>query len=121
MLAEYANIIPNGADRLLTLLEKQTSHRIAVESMLVSERVSVTKRGQFIAAGLSVFFGLLSAFLGYFGHDWLAGSLGVTTIVGLAVVFVLGKEPGQPSQPEPDAERSRASARKARARKSPQK
>lgn len=103
MMAEYQQIIPNGADRLTVLLEKQTAHRIAMETSLVTGRIEVTKTGQRIAAGLSVFFGLVAAFLGYNGHDWLAGSIGVTTIIGLAVVFVLGKEPGrQAAQPEPE-------------------
>lgn len=95
MLAEYEQVIPNGADRLMKLLEKQTDHRIAMESQLVRGRVQMTRDGQWIAAGLSVFLVLVAAFLGYFGHDWLAASIGVTTIIGLAVVFVLGKEPGR--------------------------
>ncbi|WP_137894981.1 DUF2335 domain-containing protein [Ramlibacter sp. 2FC] len=95
MMAEYQHIIPNGADRLMLLLEKQTDHRIDMEARLVIGRIEVTKDGQRIAAGLSLFFGLVAAFLGYFGHDWLAGTIGVTTIIGLAVVFVLGKEPGR--------------------------
>ena len=111
MLAEYGRIIPNGADRLLTLLERQTLHRIDMESLLVRERVSVTKRGQWIAAGLSIFFGLIAYFLGDNGHDWLAGVISVTTIVGLAVVFVLGKEPGQSSAPKEGNELARPPAK----------
>lgn len=95
MLEEYGRVIPDGANRLLILLEKQTDHRIEMESRLVQSRIDVTKRGQIIAAILSVFFGLVACILGYFGHDVLAGSIGVTTIIGLAVVFVLGKEPGK--------------------------
>lgn len=117
MMEDYARIIPNGADRLVILLEKQTAHRIAMEDKLVTGRITVTKNGQFIAAGLSIFFGLVAAFLGYTGHDLLGGSIGVTTIIGLAVVFVLGKEPGQrgPSEaPEPEDQppRTRASRKK---------
>lgn len=100
ILAHYSEIIPNGADRLMVLLEKQTDHRISVESRLVDARVSTTSKGQWIAFGLSMFFGLIAAFLGYTGHDVLAGSIGVTTIVGLAVIFVLGKEPGRPKASE---------------------
>jgi uncharacterized membrane protein len=99
ILAQYGEIIPHGAERLMVLLEKQTDHRISIESRLVEARVSTTSNGQRIAAGLSVFFGLVAAFLGYTGHDILAGSIGVTTIVGLAVVFVLGKEPGRKTLP----------------------
>lgn len=102
LLAQYGEIIPNGAERIMALLEKQTNHRISIEAQLVHARVSTTSKGQLIAACLSVFFGLIAAFLGYTGHDILAGSIGVTTIVGLAVVFVLGKEPGQHRPPKDD-------------------
>lgn len=94
-MEDYGRIIPDGANRLMSLLEKQTNHRIAMEERIVSGNVSVAKTGQVIAAGLSIFFGLVTTFLGYVGHDVLAGSIGVTTIIGLAVVFVLGKEPGK--------------------------
>ena len=104
ILAHYGQIIPNGAERLMVLLEKQTDHRISVESRLVEARVSTTSNGQRIAAGLSVFFGLIAAFLGYTGHDLLGGSIGVTTIVGLAVVFVVGKEPGRKALQETEDE-----------------
>lgn len=118
MMEDYDRIIPDGANRLMNLLEQQTSHRIAMEEKLVSGNILVTRTGQLIAAVLSVFFGLVAAFLGYFGHDVLAGSIGVTTIIGLAVVFVLGKEPGQrdvdseadvnppPKSPPPSSQRT---------------
>lgn len=104
ILAQYGQIIPNGAERLMVLLEKQTDHRISIESRLVEARVSTTSNGQRIAAGLSVFFGVIALFLGYTGHDWLAGSIGVTTIIGLAVVFALGKEPGSKALPATEGE-----------------
>ena len=104
MMEDYERIIPNGADRLMRLLEKQTDHRIAMEDRVVAAEISVVSRGQKIAASLSVIFGVIACILGYFGHDWLAGAIGVTTIIGLAVVFVLGREPGQAGDREADTE-----------------
>lgn len=93
MMAAYGAVIDDGPNRLMRLLEKQTDHRIAMESQLVGAKVGTTKLGQYFAAGLSVFFGLIALFLGYTGHDWLAGTICVSTITGLAAVFILGKAP----------------------------
>lgn len=101
MMVEYNKVIPNGADRIMVLLEKQTDHRITVERQMVTEHISVAKRGQWFATGLSVFFGCIALFLGLEGKEVLAGSLGVSTIIGLAVVFVLGREPGATRRPSP--------------------
>ena len=100
----------------MALLEKQTDHRIAMETKLVDGRVSVTKTGQWMAFVLSLFFGSAAAYLGINGHEWLAGTIATTTIIGLAVVFVLGKEPGQ-KQAKQEAEQS--PAKPLRGRKSP--
>lgn len=100
MMARYGELIEDGPNRLMRLLEKQTDHRIQMESQLVGTRVSTTKHGQYFAAGLSAFFGIIALVLGISGHDWLAGTICVTTIIGLATVFVLGKEPGTKSSPD---------------------
>lgn len=95
MMEAYGRVIHDGPNRLMVLLEKQTDHRIAMETQMIGAKVSSTKLGQYFAAALSVFFGAIAGVLGYTGHDALAGTICVTTIVGLAVVFVLGKEPGK--------------------------
>lgn len=74
MMEDYDRIIPNGANRLVVLSEKQTAHRIAMEEILVTGRVIVTKRGQLFATGLSVFSG------------WWQRSLGTPTMIGLPAV-----------------------------------
>ncbi|MGH8832880.1 MAG: DUF2335 domain-containing protein [Polaromonas sp.] len=116
MLEHYGRIIPNGPERMMALLEKQTEHRVNMETKLVDGRASVTKTGQWMAFILSLFFGSMAAFLGYTGHEWLAGTIATTTIVGLAVVFVLGKEPGQksPKSPEPAYKPTKTNSRKKR-------
>lgn len=103
MLEHYERLIPNGAERMMVLLEKQTGHRIAMESKLVDGRIMATQTGQWMAFVLSILFGSAAAYLGATGHEWLAGTIATTTIIGLAVVFVLGKEPGQ-QQPKQEAE-----------------
>lgn len=97
LLRQYEDVVPGSADRLIRLTEKQTDHRIDMERTIVKGRVGLSVRGQVMAFVLSVFFGVIALWLGLEGHDRLAGTIAVTTIIGLAVVFVLGKKPGESS------------------------
>lgn len=116
MMEEYARLIPNAPERLMALLEQQTAHRISIESTLVTSKDSLTKRGQWFAFVLSVFFGAITVVLALNGQPVVAGSIGVTTIVGLAVVFVLGREPGQRT-PAPPSPKSPTTAKASTSRK----
>lgn len=111
LLEQYGRLVPNAPERLFALLEKQTDHRIAMESALVNGRVTLSRVGQRMAFALSLFFGAIAAVLGYYDHDWLAGTIAATTIVGLAVVFVLGKEPGQTEASEAPLPANKADAK----------
>jgi len=35
---------------------------------------------------------VISLSLGLLGHDWLAGVIGTTTVVGLVTAFIIGKK-----------------------------
>ena len=88
MLEQYGKIIANGPERMMALLEKQTDHRISMESQIVKSRVSITRNGQWMAFGLSVFFGVAAFYLGIEGYVWkLRGS------------HPLGRQPLRSSKP----------------------
>lgn len=93
MLAEYDRLIPQGADRLMRLLEVQTRTRQERESRLVDSQVTLPARGQWLGGALCVFFGAIGWNLALNGHDAVAGVLFGTTILGLITVFVLGRMP----------------------------
>lgn len=99
MLAEYDRLIPQGAERLMRLLEAQTHHRHDQESRIVQMQSSLSSRGQWIGTVLCLFFGVIGWHLATNGHDWVAGVLFGTTILGLVTVFVLGRAPRRGSQP----------------------
>lgn len=44
-LAQYEEIIPNGAERIMAMAEKQSAHRIELESMVVKSQVDQSARG----------------------------------------------------------------------------
>ena len=91
ILAEYERILPGCAHRIMTSFESQTAHRISLESHAVREQLSQSSKGQ-ILGGIIVLTSLgISAWMGFLGHEVLAGTLGTTTVVSLATIYFLGK------------------------------
>ena len=86
---KYEKALPGAMDRILKLTEKQVDHRIEQEKT----ELKFESRGQIIGAMLVAMFGILSFLLAMFGHENVAIGLGVTTVVSLAVIFVLNKMP----------------------------
>jgi len=91
-LDQYNKIIPDGAERIMTMAEKQSSHRINIEHIVISGQVKQSGRGQifgliiaFVAIGASIL-------LAMFNHEIVAGIIGGGSVVGLVTVFVVGRK-----------------------------
>lgn len=113
MMRGYNAEIPDGANRIMALLEKQTDHRIAMENRVVDGRLRLSKVGQILGFLLALFFGGIALVFGLYGQPVLAGTVLTTTIIGLAVVFVLGREPGEKDKKEPSENPQPAAPKKA--------
>jgi len=87
--ASYERTLPGSMNKILELTEKQVDHRIDYEK----KEIKQDGRGQILGASLVALFGLFSFLLAMYGHDGVALGLGVTTVIALAVVFVLNKVP----------------------------
>lgn len=89
--SQYAQLIPNGADRIMVMAEKQLDHRIKLESKALSGQLLQSNIGQFLA----FFIGLAALGSGAYcisqGHDWAGGILGVGGLTGLVTAFINGK------------------------------
>jgi uncharacterized membrane protein len=90
-LAAYNQLIPNGAERCMGLVEREAAHRHTQEDRLVHTHLGLARDGQRIGAFLVVLLAGLATALGFKGHDWLAGTVFGTTIVAVVTVFVLGR------------------------------
>jgi uncharacterized membrane protein len=77
-LAKYNQIIPNGADRIMAMAEKEQSHRQNVESIVVNSVSSQNKRGQWFAYSMAILAIFYSAYLINLGRDWF----GISVICG---------------------------------------
>jgi uncharacterized membrane protein len=91
LLEKFDKIIPSGADRIMKMAEKQSAHRIALETVFVVWDILASFIGQ--VCGLII--GLAGIYFGYktiiSGHPVVGTILSGGTLTGLVSVFVLGK------------------------------
>lgn len=97
-LKEYNITLPDAAERILTMAEKEQRHRIKLEQQqieinknLIKSEFSYRNRGQIIGGFIGIIGLSISAFLGYIGESAVASIIGGGTVVGLVTVFVTGK------------------------------
>jgi len=96
-LEEYNKIIPDGADRILKMAEKQSEHRIDIENRVIKSQIFQSKLGQLMAFFIANFSLVITYFLAIKEHEWVAGILASSTIMGLVSAFIYGKK-GQRKQ-----------------------
>lgn len=99
-LAQYKSILPDAPERIMIMAEKEQQHRHDVDNTMVEEGLKQRSRGQILGFILALMFGAASLILGLNGQVTLAGILGTTTVVGLAVIFVLNKRPSKDGEQE---------------------
>jgi len=92
ILKGYNEVVPNGAERIFALAEKQTEHRMSLERKVIDEEIRLSLRGQNFGFILGLTGLTLSALLAFLGHEVVAGIFASTTIIGLVTVFVVGKK-----------------------------
>ena len=97
-LGAYAKLIPNGAERIMSLIECQTAHRHQRESADARQAV----RGHWMAYTLAIGLSSAGIYLGMQGHDWLAAALFTTTIGAVIAALVVDTGPrGQRNKQSP--------------------
>ena len=87
-LAKYNQIIPNGADRIMVMAEKEQSHRQNMESIVVNSVSSQNKRGQWFAYSVAILAIFLSAYLFNLGRDWFGISVISADFLVIAGAFI---------------------------------
>jgi len=92
-MRKYEEALPGACDRIFKLTEKEQTHRIEYDDRKLTGAIEQAKRGQWMGFVLCILFGLIAYGTAYLGHTVLAGIIGGATIVSLAIVFVLNREP----------------------------
>jgi uncharacterized membrane protein len=90
-LAMYNKIIPNGADRILQMTERQSAHRIEIEKLVINSQQQQEARGQYFALIIGLSGLVLGTYAGVCGFPWLGASLGGGTLVSLVIAFLKNK------------------------------
>lgn len=90
ILQKYNEIVPDAAERILTMAEKQSEHRQYLEKKVIDGRNRDSLLG--IIAGTIVCLGAMavSALLATSGHETTAAILVGTTLVSLVSTFIYG-------------------------------
>ena len=88
LLRGYEDIKEGFAERIVSMTEKQQEHRMECEKRLIKSTVSQRLRGQWMGLCVTMVFAGVAAWLGYLGHDWLAGTIFGGTIAAVAAIFV---------------------------------
>jgi uncharacterized membrane protein len=90
-LAQYNEIIPDGANRIMSMAENQQAHRISLEDKVTTGQLNQSGNGQWFGFILGIL-GLVSGvYLGVNGFQVVGSIIGGGTVVSLVSVFVIGK------------------------------
>jgi len=91
MLAKYNEALPNGAERIVAMAERQSAHREQLEKSVISANIESQKRGSwfaFIICMTAIIGGVYLIAIGKNGYG-LASIIG--SLATLAGVFFFGK------------------------------
>jgi uncharacterized membrane protein len=91
ILKKYDKIIPNGAERIVKVFEKQSDHRISLEKRVVWSQTFQSVMGQIMGFIIAIVFLIAGFYLVINGHEAAGITIFGLDIVGLVAVFVVGK------------------------------
>jgi len=90
-LRRYAEIVPNGAERIMSMAEQQQAHRLKLEELVITSQQVQSKRGQIIASVLVALLIVAGTYLGSIGMSTVASIVFGSTILSVGATFVAGK------------------------------
>ena len=97
-LIQYNSVIPNGADRIMKMAEKQQEHRMAIESKVITSQSLQSKLGQIFGLIIGLVGIISGTYLATMGETTVGGIIAGGTVVSLVSVFVLGKRSQRKTQ-----------------------
>ena len=89
-LAKYNEIVPGSAERIISMAEKQSDHRMGLENKALHWDIVRSNWGLAIGGVICLAFLAVSGFVIYEGHDWAAAMLGGVDLASIAGIFVIG-------------------------------
>jgi uncharacterized membrane protein len=99
-LAKYTSLIPNGAERIMLMAEKQSDHRMKLESMVVTSQIKQSNLGQIFAFLIGLAALGASTYCIISGYEWGGSILGVGGLTSLVTAFIKGRSQQEKSLAE---------------------
>ena len=91
MLREYNEIVDNGAERIMVRSEKEQAHRHSMQSKTVTGNIDKDRRGQWMAFIITMAILGIATLFAWKGNTVFAGTLITVDLIGLASVFIIGR------------------------------
>jgi uncharacterized membrane protein len=92
MLVKYNEAFPGAAERLVAMAERQSTHREALETTVLSASVTSQKRGSYFGFIISMTAILGGIYLIALGKSVQGLVAIISSLTALTVVFVLGRK-----------------------------
>jgi uncharacterized membrane protein len=99
-LAQYSAIIPNGAERIMLMAEKQLNHRMKIENKVVGGQMLQSNIGQILAFLIGIAALAASTYCIVSGYEWSGSILGIGGLTGLVTAFIKGRSKQEKSLEE---------------------
>ena len=90
LLVEYDKAVENGAERILSMAERQSSHRMEMDATEAESDRILAQRGQWIGMAVVLSVLALAGYMAFLGATTAAAVVAGIDVVGLAAVFVYG-------------------------------
>lgn len=90
VLEHYNKVHPNAAERILTMAESQSQHRIDLEAKVINSDIARARLGLWFGFVLGLLVEAAGIVLIYTGKPVTGGILSGSTIIGLVAAFVYG-------------------------------
>ncbi len=91
LFGNYEEILPGSAERILTLAEKEQSHRQNWEMDALTAQKSDVRRGQWMGFGLGMTALIVALLCAYFGFPIVAAASISTVLAGIITAFLKGR------------------------------
>ncbi|MCD4830777.1 MAG: DUF2335 domain-containing protein [Anaerohalosphaeraceae bacterium] len=92
VLSQYDEIIPNGAERIMVMAEKQGEHRRTLEKTALDTDSRNSLLGVIFAFVIGIVTVVTGAIVIIKGHSWPGTLLGSAGLIGLVSVFIYGTQ-----------------------------
>lgn len=89
-LIKYNEAVPNAAERIIAMAEKQSAHRQQLETIALREEAKRSSLGLAAAFILSVLALSASTFCIYTGHDVAGSSIFGASLASIVIAFLRG-------------------------------